>query len=74
MKKKRRLAMLAGENKAKKEAEKATAGGGFLTPADCDIGASPQMAKGSVYSKKHGGGGKMSPIAHADRFKLGRKK
>ena len=45
-----------------------------MTPADCDIGASPQMAKGSVYSKKHGGGGKMSPIVHADRFKLGRKK
>ena len=47
---------------------------GFLTPADCDIGASPQMAKGSVYSKRHGGGGKHSPIVHADRFKVGWKK
>ena len=74
MKKKRRLAMLAGEKQAaaNKEAEKAT--GGFMTPADCDIGASPVMSKGSIYSKKHGGGGKMSPIMHADRFKVGRKK
>ena len=35
--------MLAGEKQAaaKKEAEKSGGAGGFLTPADCDVGASP---------------------------------
>ena len=70
MKKKKRLAMLAQQEKqAQKPAEKK-----FLTPADCDVGASPQISKGNVYSKKHGGGGKMSPLVHADKFKLGVRK
>lgn len=46
----------------------------ILGVADCDIGASPQIMKGSVFSKKNGGGGMVtSPIVHADRWKLGKR-
>mmetsp|Transcript_4630 Transcript_4630/g.7853 ORF Transcript_4630/g.7853 Transcript_4630/m.7853 type:complete len:84 (+) Transcript_4630:271-522(+) len=72
MKKRKRLAALQNQSKqaaAKKEQEK-QATVGILGVADCDIGASPQITKGSVFSK----GGKMSPIVRADRFKLGKRK
>ena len=48
--------------------------GGFkLAGNDCDLGMSPQVMKGSVFSKKKGGGGLTSPIVHADKFKLGKR-
>ena len=71
MKKRRRLQALASKANEKKEEKKEA---GILGVADCDIGASPVMAKGSVFSKKTGGvGGKMSPIVRAEKFKLGRR-
>jgi|APGre2960657423_1045063.scaffolds.fasta_scaffold314758_1 hypothetical protein len=69
MKKKKRLAAL----NQKKKAEEIKPVGGFGV-VDCDLGASPQILKGSVFSKKNGGGGgTFSPIAHADKFKLGKR-
>ena len=50
---------------------KKTGGGGFaLGIKESDIGLSPNVMKGSVFSKKKG---PMSPIGHADKFKLGRR-
>lgn len=47
-------------------------GGGFgLAVKESDIGLSPNVMKGSVFSKKNKG--PMSPIGHADKFKLGRR-
>ena len=70
MKKKRFAAMQAAQKK--KAAEQKP--GMSLGIADCDIGASPQMSKGAIYSKKFGGGAKSSPLQVAVQFKLGRKK
>ena len=48
--------------------------GGFnIGIEEADIGASPQMSKGSIYTKGNGGGGKMSPLHQADKYKLGRR-
>ena len=73
--KKKRLAALQASKKqkalaAQQEPPKKT--GGFLGIADCDLGASPQMSKGAIYSKKDGGGGKESPLYQAaqQKYKL----
>ena len=80
--KKKRLAALQANNKAKekeaaaqkKEKAKAPGGGmGMFSIADCDLGASPQMSKGAIYNKKQGGGGKESPLYQAAQYKLGRR-
>jgi hypothetical protein len=55
------------------QAEPEKKGGFSIGGQDCDIGMSPQVMKGSVFSKKKGGGGLTSPIVHADKFKLGRR-
>ena len=55
MKKKKRLAALKQQQEDKPKQE------GILGVADCDIGASPQMSKGSMLSKQLGYG-KASPI------------
>ena len=85
MKKRKRLAALAKQNKQaaeqeqkkQEEAETSGAGGkgaGFkIGQQDCDLGMSPQVMKGSVFRKDRGGGGLTSPIVHADKFKLGRR-
>ena len=62
-KKKRRLAAIA-----KKEGEK----GLNMGINDCDLGASPQMNKGSLIGKKNGG--RMSPLMSANKFQMGKKK
>ena len=66
-KKKRLMAIRQNEKKEKKPEA------GILGVADCDIGASPQKSKGSIFKKGLGGGGKESPIIHAHRFQLGKK-
>ena len=39
---------------------------------DAELGASPQLSKGGVFTKKMGGL-RMSPLQHQDKFKLGRR-
>ena len=71
-KKRKRLQAL---QQAKEKKEESKQGGISLGIGECDIGASPQMAKGSIYSKKtNAGGGKMSPLIHANKFNLGARK
>tara|TARA_B110000902_G_C14049598_1_gene491126 strand:- start:184 stop:318 length:135 start_codon:yes stop_codon:yes gene_type:complete len=43
-----------------------------MTMNDAELGASPQLSKGGVFTKRMGGG-KMSPLQHSDKFKLGRR-
>ena len=75
MKKKRLAAMAAAQKKAKEQQEANNKPGGIMGISDCDIGASPQMSKGAIFSKKQNqGGGKSSPLAVAVQFKLGKKK
>ena len=82
MKKRKRLAALAkqgqqqnqGAQQTKKEPEAENKAGFKIGGQDCDLGMSPQVMKGGVFSrKKVAGGGMTSPIAHAERFKLGRR-
>ena len=56
---------------AAKEEEKKT-GGFSMNVNDAELGASPQMSKGGVFTKRMGGG-KMSPLQHSDKFKLGKR-
>jgi len=60
MKKKKRMNQLAAQEREKKQAE--TAGGSVLGVSDCDLGASPQMNKGSISSFKKNPPGKRSPL------------
>ena len=83
MKKRRRLQALQKQSQQNNQAEAAQKAAetqdtepkkGFsIAQADCDLGMSPQIMKGSVFSKKKGGGGLTSPIVHADKFKLGKR-
>ena len=46
-----------------------------MTPADCDVGASPQMSKGNILAKmREKKDVKSSPLMSATAFKLGKKK
>ena len=82
MKKRKRLAQLKAKAAV---AQLETGAPEFVTPAataapassilgmaDCDLGASPQISKGSVFTKKQNGM-MTSPIQHAAKFKLGRR-
>ena len=67
--KKRMAQMAAAKKKAAAKEQKES----MLSIGDCDIGASPQMQKGAIFSKRDGGGGKSSPIYQAMAYKLGRR-
>lgn len=60
-KKKRRLAAIQ-----KKEEKPAAATGFSMGVQEADLGASPQMNKGSLIGKKNGG--RMSPLMAAQKF------
>jgi len=78
MKKRKRLAQLKAKAAAEKAPAETTApettatASSILGMADCDLGASPQISKGSVFTKKQNGM-MTSPIQHAAQFKLGRR-
>ena len=55
-----------------KETKNQATGGFNMTMNDAELGASPQLSKGGVFTKRMGGG-KMSPLQHSDKFKLGRR-
>lgn len=78
MKKRKRLAQLKAKAAAAQDSVEAT-GPSTTAPAssilgmgECDLGASPQISKGSVFTKKQNGM-MTSPIQHAAKFKLGRR-
>ena len=83
MKKRKRLAQLKAKAAATVQPVE-TGEAEFITPAtaapassilgmgECDLGASPQISKGSVFTKKQNGM-MTSPIQHAAKFKLGRR-
>jgi hypothetical protein len=50
---------LAAQEREKKKAEDA---GGMIGISDCDLGASPQMSKGSISNFKKNPPGKRSPL------------
>ena len=61
--KKKRFAALQKNKKTKEAQKEQKPMGGFnIGIEEADIGASPQMSKGSIYTKGNGGGGKMSPL------------
>lgn len=78
MKKRKRLAQLKAKAAAAQETPveatgpATTAASSILGMGECDLGASPQISKGSVFTKKQNGM-MTSPIQHAAKFKLGRR-
>ena len=65
---KKRMQALKAATKAKEDKEVK------LGIGECEMGASPQMSKGAIWSRNMGGGGKTSPIVQAVHFKLGKRK
>ena len=61
MKKRKRLNQLAAQEKEKNSQH----AGGVLGVNDCDLGASPQMSKGSMFAKHSQPTGKHSPLMKA---------
>ena len=70
MKKRRRMAQLGKEKEAAKK--KPASGFAGMSITQADIGASPQMQKGGIFTKKEQGAHN-SPLAHADKWKLGKR-